>query len=194
MTLCAVYFPPASQSALYANHVDFITELYNTYSEDIFSIFGDYNLPHAVWFDENGLACFKKSGVTSSKSMAIDFLLGGFNYCGLTQVNSIFNEFDGMLDLIFVSNINVTVDLVMEALVAPDAYHPPLYVSFNSVVSSLDLPSDNVEYFDSKRGDYHSVVGYLSSVNWDTEIGSTDPNIALDRSYAYMRHAMSVFS
>lgn len=53
--------------------------------------------------------------MSSNESAAIDLLLGCASYCNTAQVNTVFNAFDGMLDLIFVSNSNVTVDLVIDA-------------------------------------------------------------------------------
>ena len=105
LLLGAIYIPPASRTSFYASHVDSVMELFHKYSEDTFYLYGDFNLPHAVWFSDSGQACFRRSGVSSNESAAIDLLLGCAGYCNLTQVNTIFNDFDVMHDLIFVISL-----------------------------------------------------------------------------------------
>ena len=193
LTLGATYIPPASQSTTYASHVDSIMEVYHRYNDDCFALFGDYNLPHAVWFNDQGLACFKKPGLSTNESCAIDLLLGCAGYCNLDQINTVFNDFDGMLDLIFATNTSVTADRVIDALILPDAYHPPLYMRCNeSAITDVNV-SDYIVFKDFKRGDYLGMVRYFNSVDWDVETGNVDPCIALERLYGHINWAVSAF-
>ena len=117
-------------------------------------MFGDYNLPHAVWFNNEGQDCFRKPGISCKESGAIDLLLGCSGFCNLTQVNTVFNGSDVMLDLIFVTCPNVTVDRAFDVLIEPDTYHPPLYIIFNGLTSSPDHSGVNLEYRDFNGGTF----------------------------------------
>lgn len=57
----ALYLPPASQPLFYDNHVGFVIEIFQNFSNDGFCIFGDYNLPHADWPNVPCLMCSKKT-------------------------------------------------------------------------------------------------------------------------------------
>ena len=193
LLLGAIYLPPASRPTLYGKHADSITELYSKYSDDIFLLYGDYNLPHAVWYSDSGQSCFRKLEMSRNESEAVDLLLGGVGYCNLFQANTVFNAYDGMLDLIFVSSSRVTVDRVDDALIAPDAYHPPLYLKFNDLDLKVDTVAENFTYRDFKRGDYVSVVDYFNAVDWDMVTGNTEPCVALERLYGHINHAINAF-
>ena len=127
----ALYLPPASHPDLYEKHVSCVSEIFHDFSEDVFGIFGDFNLPHAIWTTGPSKHCSKRSWISSLESTAIDLLLEGYNYCGLAQANNIFNSFDSLLDLIFVKDTEVVVDKAVDVLISPDRYHPPLTVRLN---------------------------------------------------------------
>ena len=193
LTLGATYIPPASQSTIYASHVDTIMEVFHKFSEDSFALFGDYNLPHAVWYNDSGLACFRKPGISTNESNAIDLLLGCAGYCNLSQVNTVFNDSDVMLDLIFATGASVTSDRVIDALILPDAYHPPLYMLYNDLAITDVSASENVVFKDFKRGDYQGMLAYFNSVDWDVETGNVDPCVALERLYYHINCAINAF-
>ena len=193
VVLGAVYIPPASLPSLYASHADTVSEVFLNYSDDIFCLFGDFNLPHAVWLNNSVQGCFRGSGVSSNESTAIDLLLGCVGYCNLTQVNTVFNQFQVMLDLIFVSCPNVMVDRVIDALIVPDAYHPPLHIVLKGLAPAHVRGGENSEYRDFKRCDFSSVCEFLNQIDWDKETGDIEPNVALERLYGHINQAIDAF-
>lgn len=66
-------------------------------------------------------------------------------------------------------------------------------MKFRDLDSDADFTGENIVFRDFKRGDYPSVVGYLNSVDWDTEIGNTDPRTALERLYGHINLAVNAF-
>ena len=112
-------------------------DIFHDYSDDRLCIFGDVNLPYAVWLSERSLTCFKKPGTSLAESTAIDLIREGYGYCGLAQVNTVFNSRDIMLDLIFVNVVDITVDTAIDYLTPPDAYHPPLIVCLRDLAPSM---------------------------------------------------------
>ena len=193
LLLGAVYIPPASQTSLYSSHVDSVIELFHKFSDDTFCIYGDFNLPHAIWFSDSVQDCFRRSGVPSNESAAIDLLLGCAGYCSLTQINNVYNDFDVMLDLVFVSSTNVALDRVIDVLIEPDLYHPPLYLKFSVLASGPDHMCGNLDYRDFKRGDYPGVLEYLNTVDWDNVTGNADPEVALECLYGHINRAIEAF-
>ena len=193
LILGGLYLPPGSQSALYGYHVGSVMEIFQDFSDDKLCIFGDFNLPHAVWLSERNLTCFKKPGVSLVESTAIDLICDGYSFCGSAQVNTIFNSKDTMLDLIFVNDFAVTVDTAIDILITPDVYHPPLLVSLNDFTPSVDQGSVNGSYYDFKRGDYPNMINYLNSVDWDPITQGVDPDIAVARLYFHLNMAIDAF-
>ena len=193
LLLGAVYIPPASQTSLYASHVDSVMELYHKFSDDTICLYGDYNLPHAVWHNDSAQGCFRDSGVSSNESAAIDLLLCCASYCNLKQVNIVVNDFGVMLDLIFVNSSDVTLDRAIDVLIDPDVYHPPIYIKLNVSVSGPDLMRCNLVYRDFKRGDYPRVLDYLNSVDWDNVTSDSDPERALECLYFHINKVIEAF-
>ena len=189
----ALYLPPASHPDLFEKHVGCVSQIFQDFSEDVFCFFGDYNLPHAVWPTGLGLSCSKKSGIPSSESTAIDFLLEGYSYCGLAQANTISNSFNSFLDLIFVKDTLISVDNAVDVLISPDQYHPPLNVYLTDLVVSTDMSRDCVTYFDFKRGDYPSIINHLNAIDWDSESRGINPDLAVDSLYSHLNDVIEAF-
>ena len=49
LILGGLYLPPGSQPTLYSYHVGSVMEIFQDFSDDKLCIFGDFNLPHAIW-------------------------------------------------------------------------------------------------------------------------------------------------
>ena len=189
----ALYLPPASQPDLYDRHVCCVSEIFHNYSDDAFCILGDFNLPHVVWPTGPGSFCSKKPGIPSLESSAIDLLLEGYSYCGLAQVNSIGNSFGSLLDLIFVKDIELSVDNAVDFLISPDAYHPPLKVRLNDQFAFTNQNRDNVTYVDFKCGDFPRIINHLNSIDWDSVTRGVDPDIAVDRLYSHIDEVIAAY-
>ena len=189
----ALYLPPASHRDLYEKHVGCVSQIFHDFTQDVFCIFGDFNLPHAVWTTCPGLNCIKISGISGAESAAIDLLLEGYSYCGLAQANTILNSFERWLDLLFVKDTVVAVDIAVDVLISPDQYHPPLVVC----LSDLFLPTDHSRecntYLDFKRGDYPSIINHLNAIDWDFESCGISPDLAVDRLYSHLYDAIDAF-
>ena len=107
----------------------------------------------------------------------------GYNFCTLAQVNSVFNAFDCLLDFIFVKNIEVDIDKVIDYIITPDPYHPPLKVYLSAILSSTNYSHDGVTYKDFICRDYRGIINHLNTVDWDCETGGIDPDVAGNNLY-----------
>ena len=158
--LGAIYLPPASHPDLYENHVGCIMKIFHNYCDDAFCILGDYNLPHVEWLTVPGSLCSKIPGVSFQKSSATDLLCEDYSYCGLAQANRIVNSRHCLLDLIFLKDLDVVVDNVVDFLILPDPYHPPLRVILNGLFTQAVHNRESVTYLDFTRADYPSIINH----------------------------------
>lgn len=116
----------------------------------------------AVWSIQLDLTCLKKPDVSSAESTAIDLVREGYGYCSLAQVNTVYNQTNSKLDLIFVNDFDVTVARAIYYLITPDAYHPPLLVRLSDLAPQCDRVNVSSTFYDFKRGDYPNMISYLN--------------------------------
>ncbi|KAG8239277.1 hypothetical protein J437_LFUL019033, partial [Ladona fulva] len=116
----SVYFPPDSPVSLYDSHcADIETMLIKDFDEILF--LGDYNLPVIDWnipFENEVVA------IDCDLSYKAKIVVDSYSFLGLSQINTIKNKYNKLLDLIFSNTTNVTCSVVDDPLTKCDSYHP----------------------------------------------------------------------
>lgn len=105
-------------------------------------LLGDFNVPQ--FYNHSIAVCVDKLA-----EMVHDFAA----YIGLSQFNSILNDKNRLLDLVFCS-LHCEVTQAMEPLVKPGMYHPPLDVCIQYYVTSLNHSNKGV-------GQVHPELGWF---------------------------------
>lgn len=166
--LGCVYFPPRSPRDAYISlgeNLDKISDLYNTEIH----LFGDFNLPNAVWDSDNlSSTAISPPNTPLIEVESTELLSNICSFLNLFQVNNIRNDRDVILDLVLSHDASTTVHQADEVLIPPDAYHPPLCVSLTHSTHSNndDLFADDF-YRDFKSTDFNLINDYLSMFSWD---------------------------
>ena len=167
-----VYLPPdrKSDTLLVQQHIDSIESVLsrvNQYTQAL--LFGDYNQSSLRWFvPASGLPMVDIPG--SQMPTYCCALLDGFNLHGLTQINTIMNRDERMLDLIYANELalqNCVVSAPCEPIIAIDAVHPAIVVTLCLPAPvAYDQPTVN-RLLNFRRADYTALSAALSEVNWD---------------------------
>ncbi|XP_050516568.1 uncharacterized protein LOC126891435 [Diabrotica virgifera virgifera] len=156
-----VYIPSPSPSQSYLRHCESVEYVYNNFSDSLFVLAGDYNLPQAKWGnDELGLT------VTGTENESVSIVANCFSFHNFFQRNEILNNNGVSLDLVFsnLESINVTpaVDKIFENSLNHTA------ISFELVCEeNLDFMNYEEYFYDFRNGDYFSINNYLASINWE---------------------------
>ena len=108
-------------------------------------------------------------------------------------MNSIYNAFHCLLDLIFVKDIEVDIDKVIDYIFTPDPYHPLLTVYLSALLSPTKYSHEGVTYKDFKCGDYRGIINYLITVVWDSETGRIAPDVVVNNLYLHLNAVIDAF-
>ena len=98
---------------------------------------------------------------------------------GLYQVNSVHNQNDRLLDLIFV-NPSCNVSAAPDVLSVVDAHHPPVMVSLHRHLKQTFIDEFDPNAFDFHRGNYDALSTDLRITDWTPIRNCTDPNEAVE--------------
>lgn len=135
---------------------------------DFAILFGDYNHPEMLWSpSEDG--GFKIDSGRTSLSASSSALYDGFCFHGLTQVNSIKNAYDRILDLVLVNERTLPVcrlSQAVESLVVPDTAHPALEIGIRITTPVKFEHVLECRRFDFHRADYDVLSNELASIDW----------------------------
>jgi len=131
--ICAVYIPPNSDLCVYLNHLSVVESLYYSNPHCQFIICGDYNVPSLSWSsDKIGYKC--SNFLTSNTGCAI---IEGFSFLNFFQFNNNPNVLGNILDLIYSSLQDTTVEIHNDPLVPLDTFHPALLIT---CVLPIEIP------------------------------------------------------
>lgn len=128
-TSTSTYIPPSSPADLYKKHLDAIKSIHLDKSDSIF-ILGDFNISNADWLfpeDDSDEPSMFMLPINVSPLFAAEFLHGLLGY-GYNQVNTIANNLNRFLKLIFCSDIDNVEVQSPRPLTKIDPYHPPLLI------------------------------------------------------------------
>ncbi|KAK9707959.1 hypothetical protein QE152_g27520 [Popillia japonica] len=119
-----VYLPPDSGLDVYHHHVSSVDYLLTRCPNSAFCIAGDYNMPGISWQNGDAGLLPVSSGAAPWESEVCDSL----TFLGLLQLNNILNHNSVVLDLVFSTSGQLSVEKSDVNLVPPDLHHPSLTI------------------------------------------------------------------
>ncbi|XP_058456483.1 uncharacterized protein LOC131433893 [Malaya genurostris] len=166
-----IYLPPDRKidSVSINEHIDSLSSIsFRLSPRTPALLFGDYNQYGLRWcFPEGGLPLVDP--LLSQIPTACSALLDGFNLNGFTQINTLLNRNDRLLDLILANDVALPVTNVfspVEPLIDLDADHPALGVEFRIPTPiEYDEPSISLS-LDFRRVDYAELNDLPSVIDW----------------------------
>lgn len=172
-----VYVPPSISVEMFSVMFSLFEEIAT--SEKYFVLLGDFNAPQYNCSGTDAVIVAAAPGSANRKVEVIDEFL---NITGLSQHNSICNEYGRLLDLIF-SNIDCTLKRDTSPLVTEDAYHPALIVTPNlSNHRSKVFPfNSNIKSYNFRRADLPSLYSALLNYDWNQLESMESADIAVTR-------------
>ena len=144
----AVYIPPKSAPDVYLSHFDTVESVLHSYpSCHQFVLFGDYNIPDAIWSD----------GVILAPH---NYVCGVFNEflasSDLYQCNMIQNERGVLLDLVLSSVMDQEVYTADDHILPIEYHHPPLSTKLKLACASFTQQDTPMCIYDFINCDFFS--------------------------------------
>ena len=180
-----VYIPPSMDVSVYESHFSSASSTCDVFQRVL--VLGDYNLSHITWSPGNDHVGLLPGNVKSVKET---LLCDTITFLGLSQFNSVINDYNAILDLCL-ANFDLPSCVKTNGLVTCDPYHPPLELSIDSgYVKYLD-PAD-YSYYDFKNVNYDLLNNYFQSFNW-LSIMHEDIDITLNNFYTVIYNSFEMF-
>ncbi|VVC96515.1 unnamed protein product, partial [Leptidea sinapis] len=140
ISICAVYIPsPLKYDTLLSFVQNVETILVNKQLQTV--VIGDFNIPSIKWDNINN----GPAAVLINDFMALT---------NLSQFNGISNAYGKILDLVFSTLNNITVENSDFSACSIDKYHPPLEINFEIDYKDSLFISNVIVKHNSRNGDY----------------------------------------
>lgn len=164
-----VYIPPQSSRESYTWHCASAENLCQQYPDLNMYLFGDYNLPNAVWSnDEFGTMVQCPSGDPALE------VARSFGYLKFFQHNNIPNNRGVFLDLAFSNDRDLVVTKAGDLILDLSLHH----TSYECSIVSPETLSNNLVYnefyYDFRNGNYRELNNYIASIDWVTCLGGSN--------------------
>lgn len=157
------YIPPNSDKATYSRHSTLINSIQYK-SKDTILVMGDFNIPNVEWLldtDDQKILL----PINIRPDHAADFIADIMEH-GLCQINSIRNDDNNLLDLVFTNDFSTAEIESAPALIKIDGYHPPLLLSIEWQLKANMTDTITIRNF--KYADYIGMNRYLDQIKFDT--------------------------
>ncbi|XP_058811040.1 uncharacterized protein LOC131675929 [Topomyia yanbarensis] len=155
-------------------------------------LFGDYNQSNLQWrFPERDLPFIDP--LLSHMPAGSCALIDGFNLQAFTQINTIFNRNERLLDFVLANDTALPVTTVsspIEPLIDLDADHPALTVTFSMPTQIVYEEATVTNFLDFRRADYATLNAMLSIINWHFIESSTCIDEAVEHFSAIVENAV----
>lgn len=174
-----VYLPPDSGLDVYHHHVSSVDYLLTRCPNSAFCIAGDYNMPGISWQNGDAGLLPVSSGAAPWESEVCDSL----TFLGLLQLNNILNHNSVVLDLVFSTSGQLSVEKSDVNLVPPDLHHPSLTIDIPLSSTSICIDSDVGWKFNFKKAPFDIINDYFCTFNWRDILSDSDIN-----------HSVSIFN
>ncbi|VEN50967.1 unnamed protein product [Callosobruchus maculatus] len=184
-----VYIPPNSPRESYTWHCHTVENIVQQYPSHKIFVFGDYNLPNAVWSnDEYGVSVQCPGG-----DPAVD-VAQAFGYLKFYQHVMVPNNRNVFLDLVFSNERELNVVRASDPLLDPSLHH----IGYECCLKVSKAPlSSNLAYdefyYDFKNGNYIELNNYLASINWQACLAHSDINISTKIFYEIITFGIAYF-
>lgn len=190
LIFCVVYFPPQSKLSEYENHANNIEHFSDLYECNSVFILGDYNLPN--FNDFNSLEGDTYTYNQLLHGPTTECLIAALCFSNLAQANTVPNNRNVFLDLIFTNKCDLLVETAHDILVSCDSHHPALIFDVD-LNGSTFVHQNNVEFqYNFKNYDFSNLNHILLNINWDP-ILDCDIDMAVDRFYDIINQCIEEF-
>lgn len=182
-----VYIPPNSTVEQYNKHCETVLGIMESFPSATLTIFGDYNLPDTVWHNEvHGVS------VSCQDNSPALLIAEAFSFLGMFQVNTIPNNRQVYLDLVFSHQHNMNILPACDTLLPNSVHHIAHYleIPINHKVNSLDY---DIFYFDFRNGNFQAINDHLYSIDWDNLFGECNLNQAVEYFYSAIYHCLETY-
>ncbi|VVC34198.1 Endonuclease/exonuclease/phosphatase [Cinara cedri] len=147
-------------------------------------LFGDFNLPNL-----NKASLNANLNLSSPEAIFLENL----SFLNLFQINTIFNSYGSILDLILSNCNSQSISLNKDSIVPVDNYHLPINVSYSQFYTPSPL-SFSEETYDWYKGDYINILSFLGSINWNEFFNiSNDITTITKEFYSLLLYAIDTF-
>lgn len=163
--LTCSYIPPNSDQEIYLEHskaIKSICQLLNP--DDLIFVFGDFNLPFVTWNFLSDSHCYFPINTNNF----IDEFLNNLSDACLFQVNGIKNDYNRLLDLVFVNEpADCTITRHRPISSPEDHYHPTIELTCNFQFKINEkVNKTKVKEYCFKKTDYDNLNFLLTNTNW----------------------------
>ena len=173
MTFIVIYIPPNVTQLCYDDFMERLSLLCTEIGEQLI-IVGDFNTPH-----------FQYPCEARSKSLA-HFV----EYSSLTQVSTITNSLNRMLDLVF-TNLNCSVSRSDFSLVAEDSLHPTLLLELSFPIDDRRCETNTANpRLNFRRADFPNLYSAISTTDWAKLTTYSDVNSMCDCFYTLLMESI----
>lgn len=160
INICIVYLPDYLPIELYQDFVTNCKRILHSYPYDKTIILGDFNLGEVVWSND-------KSHIIKHNCDKSNALSDLFQFEDVTQLNTILNHNQRLLDLAITNSPELFSLISTPALSRLDAHHPSFEVTFVVQASLLDINRSVCNRLCFYKTDIEGCMSELAVVDWD---------------------------
>lgn len=171
-----IYIPPHVTSADLEIFYDEFESLEYLY-ESKYLMIGDFNI--------SDYASYRLNSMTSH-SRNLHSFINFQNFLGLTQFNSVVNDYDRILDLVLSNQTNCQVSEALISLVPLDRHHPALDLEIPVKTAIKKLKPACSMAYNFKKANFPNLYRELLEFDWTCLYLSSDVDEALDLFYHYL--------
>lgn len=175
------FIPPGKPVSSHLTHnqtVDYVLFKFKNKIDII--LLGDYNLPKSFFSNDNtGLI------VEGNLSAKAEIIFDCFTLRNFSQLNTIKNVHESMLDLVFSNISNVSVTKENMQLFKIDVYHPAFSITNYHTSSNIKINHKNniTPAYNFHKADFYSISLALDLVHWDSLMKIVNIDIAVINFY-----------
>lgn len=187
--LCCVYLPPRDDDALIA-FVNNTVEICNSHPNDIILIFGDFNVPDAVWTRQPPNINLKPSG----DSLRITNITEMASFGGLLQFSDMCNDGYNVLDLVYCNQYHAVLGIERcdDSLTPEDIYHPSFIIKVN-VINTNYIKKGTIRSYNFNKGNYDKINDDLLNYDWKTVFAPLNTNASIDIFYNVLNNLILLY-
>lgn len=170
--VCASYIPPNSSDTLYRSHINNISALaVSITDEKQLCVLGDFNLCNVNWsYMFNNIHLTPSNVESPSEIYFIDNILA----LDLMQINGLCNKLNRFLDLIFISkNMNFNISECLAPITPCGMHHIPIVLKLQFYQFHKCSPSTQLS-FNYNSCDFIAFNELLLSYDWDQLLFNLD--------------------
>lgn len=172
------YIPPSSPLDVYVEHCNVVEHVCVTVPHSRAFLLGDYNLNTASWSSDEECSLIVSCPLSSPAIHVSET----YNSLSLHQVNTLPNDHNVYLDLLFSNDSSISTERAHDLLLPNNFHHVAFF--FNVVVKPhVEFLTSNLNVLDYKKCKIDDLKLYLKKADWNSVFGHTDLEVVVDSFY-----------